>query len=232
MRINRYVASGSGLSRRAADQAIADGRVTVNGQLARTGQEVSADDRIFLDGKSLQTEALQTIMLNKPTGYVTSRNGQGNQTIYDLLPPDLHHLKPVGRLDKASSGLLLLTNDGDLAQQLTHPSHQKTKVYEVTLDKSLQPLHRQMISDMGISLEDGPSKLQLERLKEGNDLAWRVTMHEGRNRQIRRTFASLGYTVVTLHRTRFGPYLLHDLAPGGFTHLEIRTEAGKPPAPG
>lgn len=153
-------------------------------------------------------------MFNKPPGYVVGRDGQGSETIYDLLPPEYQQLNPIGRLDKYSSGLLLLSNDGQLAQELTHPSKQKIKVYEILLDKPLQALHRQMISDHGITLEDGVSKLLLERQKEGDDIAWIVTMHEGRNRQIRRTFESLGYRVTHLHRTQFGDYFLGDLAKG------------------
>lgn len=216
MRINRYVAGSSSLSRRAADQAISQGRVRVNGHPAQTGQEVSPSDSITLDGRALQAAERQTILLNKPIGYVTSRDGQGSRTIYDLLPPRLHHLKPVGRLDKNSSGLLLLTNDGELAQQLTHPSNYKIKMYQIELDHDLQPLHQQMISDRGINLEDGLSKFQLERLAEGNGRAWRVTMHEGRNRQIRRTFAALGYDVTRLHRLQFGPYTLGAVKIGAY----------------
>jgi 23S rRNA pseudouridine2605 synthase len=107
-----------------------------------------------------------------------------------------------------------LTNDGDLANQLTHPSYKKVKIYEVALDEPLQPLHRQMISDNGIKLDDGPSKLQIERLMEDNDRRWKITMSEGRNRQIRRTFEALGYTVKTLHRVQFGDYRLNNLPPG------------------
>jgi 23S rRNA pseudouridine2605 synthase len=158
-------------------------------------------------------------MLNKPAGYVVSRDGQGAQTIYDLLPAEYQPLNPVGRLDKYSSGLLLLTNDGQLAQELTHPSRQKVKVYEILLDKPLQPLHRQMISDHGLTLEDGVSKLQLERQVEGDDIAWIVTMYEGRNRQIRRTFQSLGYRVTHLHRTHFGPYSLGSAKKGAYTKI-------------
>jgi 23S rRNA pseudouridine2605 synthase len=115
--------------------------------------------------------------------------------------------------------LLLLTNDGQLAYELTHPKFIKQKVYEVTLNQPLQPLHRQMISDHGIQLDDGPSRLQLERLQENDDHAWRVTMHEGRNRQIRRTFAALGYTVTKLHRTQFGPYQLDGVKQGAYQEV-------------
>lgn len=215
MRLNKYIAAGSELSRRKADDAIATGRVTVNGQTAEQGMEVTGADTVALDGRVITpTVNSMTILLNKPRGYVVSRDGQGTQTVYDLLPPEYQQLNPVGRLDKDSSGLLLLTNDGQLAQELTHPSRRKIKVYEVTLDKPLQPLHRQMISDHGLQLEDGLSQLQLDRLREGDDTAWQVTMREGRNRQIRRTFAALGYTVQTLHRTHFGPYTLSNLDEG------------------
>lgn len=217
IRINRFIAQSTGLSRRAADAAVAEGRVTVNGSQPQPGQTVTATDVVTLDNKPVQaTQITTTILLNKPVGYVVSRDGQGSKTVYDLLPPALHVLKPIGRLDKDSSGLLLLTSDGILANELTHPSRQKTKIYEVTLSTPLAPLHRQMISEMGIQLEDGPSKLGLERAQEGNDHAWVVTMHEGRNRQIRRTFNALGYTVKALHRTQFGPYHIGDVARGAY----------------
>jgi 23S rRNA pseudouridine2605 synthase len=221
MRINKFIAGSTGLSRRAADKIVEEGRVRINGAPATLSSQVGPADTVSLDGKPLGTAAeTQTILINKPAGYVVSREGQGSKTIYDLLPPKMHHLKPIGRLDKASSGLLLLTTDGQLAHQLTHPSFQKVKIYEVQLDQSLQPLHRQMISEIGIQLEDGPSRFSLERLEEGDELRWRVTMHEGRNRQIRRTFAALGYTVVILHRTQFGNYLLPEkLKSGSFTEI-------------
>ena len=219
MRLNKYLAASTSLSRRGADDAIAIGRVTVNGHTAEQGTDVSDADIVTLDGERIvnANEEKQTIMFNKPRGYVVSRNGQGSDTIYDLLPAEYQQLNPVGRLDKDSSGLLLLTNDGQLAHELTHPSYQKLKVYEVELDKPLQPLHRQMISDHGLQLEDGISKLQLERRADGNDRRWTVIMHEGRNRQIRRTFAALNYTVTNLHRTQFGQHkLTSQLGPGHY----------------
>jgi 23S rRNA pseudouridine2605 synthase len=220
MRINKYVAQSSDLSRRGADEAIAINRVKVNGQTPDAGYDVRPDDIVTLDGAPITPDVNTiTIMLNKPAGLVCSRDGQGSRTIYDILPPKFHRLNPIGRLDKDTSGLLLMTNDGQLAQELTHPSKQKNKVYEVTLDKPLQPLHRQMISDHGVALEDGPSKFELERITDGDDRNWRITMHEGRNRQIRRTFAALGYKVSKLHRTHFGPYVLGGLAPGNLSQL-------------
>jgi len=215
MRLNKYIAASTDLSRRKADEAIAAGRVTVNGQPAAQGQDIGNTDVVALDNRAITPDVKTlTVMLNKPPGIVVSRDGQGAQTIYDILPPEYQHLNPVGRLDKYSSGLLLLTNDGALTQELTHPSRQKRKAYEVFLDKPLQPLHRQMINDHGLTLQDGLSKLQLERQTEGDDIAWIVTMHEGRNRQIRRTFEALGYRVTHLHRTQFGPYSLTNEKPG------------------
>jgi len=217
MRLNKYIASSSTLSRRAADAAIDQGRVTVDGQTAVKGTEVDLTSQVKLDGKPLTPRRSSiTIMLNKPPGYVCSRDGQGSRTIYDLLPVEYHHLKPVGRLDKDSSGLLLMTDDGELANRLTHPRYAKTKIYQVSLDKPLQPLHRQMISDYGITLEDGISRFQVTPLSEssGAKHSYEVTMQEGRNRQIRRTFAALGYTVTRLHRTHFGSYALGNLQAG------------------
>jgi len=224
IRLNKLLAHQTGISRREADLLIEQGRAIVNGKPAELGQQVTATDLISVDGKSIQhqTAAYTYILFHKPVGYVCSRRAQGdNPTIYDLLPAEYHTLKPVGRLDKDSSGLLLLTDDGDFAHRMTHPSFHKNKAYEVTLDHALEPLHRQMISDCGVDLEDGKSQLQLERIQEGNDTDWKVVMHEGRNRQIRRTFTALGYTVTRLHRTNFGTYELDELPAGKFTTVSV-----------
>lgn len=220
MRINKFVALSSGLSRRKADDAIINGRITVNGKAPEQGQSVTPTDTIKLDGVILHAPKSLTIMLNKPAGYVVSRDGQGSQTIYDLLDSEYQNLNPVGRLDKYSSGLLLMTNDGDLAHTLTHPSKQKIKVYELLLDKPLEPLHHQMITDHGIQLDDGLSKLQLTKKTEGDSIAWTVAMHEGRNRQIRRTFEALGYRVTHLHRIKFDNYDLANLKSGKVIPIE------------
>lgn len=214
MRINKFIAASTELSRRGADEAIAEGRVFINSARPAPGQQVTAADIVTVDGvRVTPPTTTETIMFYKPAGYVCSRRGQGSRTIYDLLPERYQRLESIGRLDKESSGLLLLTNDGTLAQQLTHPSHRKIKVYTVKIDQPLQPLHHQFIADKGVQLEDGPSRLQLEKLDTtGNE--WRVTMQEGRNRQIRRTFKSLGYEVTYLNRTQFGQYHLDNLAPG------------------
>jgi 23S rRNA pseudouridine2605 synthase len=220
MRLNKYLASATGMSRRAADTVIADGRVYLNGSLAQTGQNVAPNDSVMLDGGLVEVPVkYQTILVNKPAGYVVSRDGQGSRTIYDLLPLEFHQLKPVGRLDKESSGLLLLTNNGDLANELTHPSHQKSKIYHITLLKPLTRQDEQIIHTRGVTLEDGVSKLALKKLDDTRK-RWEVTMAEGRNRQIRRTFAAAGYTVDALHRTHFGAYSLDNVAAGAFRSID------------
>jgi 23S rRNA pseudouridine2605 synthase len=222
-RLNKYLALQLGSSRREADQLIENGQVMINGSVATLGARFADGNTITLNGKDLTTKQdLTYVLFNKPSGYVCSRKKQGdNETIYAILPKEFHHLKPVGRLDKDSSGLIMLTNDGDFAFEMTHPKFHKVKVYRVRLDHELEPLHQQMISDYGVQLEDGISKLSLERLSDTNRKGWQVTMSEGRNRQIRRTFGSLGYTVIKLHRITFGNYSLDDISSGEYKIINI-----------
>ncbi len=224
-RLNKHLALQLGVSRREADVLIEHGLVMVNGRTAELGGRVAEHDIVIVSGTTLPSTstAYVYLMLNKPIGYVCSRRAQGSvPTIYTLLPPIYHSLKPVGRLDANSSGLLLLTNDGDFAFTMTHPKFHKTKIYHVRLDRDLEPLHQQMIGDFGIELEDGTSHLQLMRLSETNRREWQVTMSEGRNRQIRRTFSALGYKVTRLHRTHFGPYGLDGIKRGELKLTEKR----------
>ncbi len=218
MRINRFIASATGISRRQADKLIQGSKVFINDIPARLSDHATTTDKVTVDRKRiyLPTDTL-TIMMYKPVGYVCSRVGQGSKTVYDLLPPELHHLKPVGRLDKDSSGLLLMTDDGHLANELTHPKYEKTKVYEIELDRPLDLSDEEKL-EAGIQLSDGTSHLIVSH--DGTNLrALKVTMQEGRNRQIRRTFSALGYTVKKLHRTQFGDYKLHELKSGAFKKL-------------
>ncbi len=213
-RLNKYLATNFGVSRREADILIQQGKVKINGTIAQIGQRVDDKDKVVLNGKQIAHQELIYVALNKPVGYVCSRKRQGNTpTIYELLPSELRHLKSVGRLDKDSSGLILLTNDGDFAFQMTHPKFYKYKKYTVELDRELAPLHQQMIADFGVKLPDGLSKMGLERLNDGRK-NWDVTLSEGRNRQIRRTFDALGYKVIALHRYKFDNYELSGLEPG------------------
>lgn len=221
-RLNKFLALSLGISRRQADNLIEQGKVTINERVAPLGARFTDGDIIKCSGQPLTAQQFKTIAFHKPVGYVCSRRQQGDvPTIYELLPQSLHNLKPVGRLDKDSSGLLLLTNDGDFAFRMTHPSFKKQKRYLVTLERPLEPLHRQMISDFGVDLPDGRSQLTLTRQSDGDDTRWVVEMSEGRNRQIRRTFSALGYTVTKLHRTDFGNYSLGDISRGTFREVNI-----------
>lgn len=221
MRINQYLARALNISRRQADELIKSGLVTKDGQVLELNYQVREQDKIRYNKKLVKiTEPNLLIMLNKPTGYVCSRDGQGSKTIYDLLPTKYQSLKPIGRLDKDSSGLLLLTNDGKLNQSLSHPKFAKAKVYTVGLNKSLiQSDYLKLLN--GIKLADGLSLFELDEFKE-NQKSWQVTIYEGRNRQIRRTFSSLGYEVENLHRINFAQYDLDNLDSGQTKELSYR----------
>ncbi len=219
MRLNTFIARATDLSRRAADEAIKQGRVQINKSKPSLGQIVSEGDIVHLDGKLVRADKpRQTIVFNKPTGYVCSRRQQGNKTIYDLLPSHLSHLNPVGRLDKDTSGLLLLTNDGQLANKFSHPRYQKQKVYLVKLDKPLKPTHQSMICSQGVQLDDGLSKFKIKNV-DSSGTRLQLTLMEGRNRQIRRTFSALGYQVVDLHRTQISNISIGSLKSGQYRNL-------------
>ena len=218
IRLNKFLAERLGVSRREADELIAADQVFVDGRPAILGARIDKNDKVCYNKKIIpfETDYLYLAM-NKPVGYVCSRRAQGSApTLYDLLPEEYKKLKTVGRLDKDSSGLILLTNDGDFAFQMTHPKFKKEKVYEVELDRPLAPLHQQMISDYGIMLDDGPSKFKIIH----DDNKYVAILNEGRNRQIRRTFAALGYKVTKLHRTSFGKYELNGLKPGKYVIIK------------
>jgi pseudouridine synthase len=218
MRVNRFVASASGLSRRAADDAIAANRVSVNGATAKLGQTVETADHVTLDGKKLQLPATFTyLMLHKPVGYVTSRAEQGSApTIYDLLPEQYRSLRPAGRLDRDSSGLLLLSDDGDFVYRLTHPSQHKNKTYLLELSRELNPDDVKRLRE-GVTLEDGLSQV---RVLEYSGRRAVVQISEGRNRQLRRTFGAIGKGVVALQRVGMGEYALGNLHVGHWRELK------------
>jgi len=222
-RLNKYIATNLGISRREADDLISAGQVFINGHPAVLGARVEESAKVLVKGKTVQPTTMVCLTLNKPPGYVSSRRAQSTTpTLYELLPPEFQTLKTVGRLDKDSSGLILLTNNGDFAFTMTHPKFHKTKIYTVTLDHPLEPLHQQTISDSGVTLTDGSSKFTLTSL-DASRKNWQVQLTEGRNRQIRRTFGALGYTVTKLHRTNFGNYALGDLKSGEWSEIEVRT---------
>lgn len=218
MRLNQFVARSTALSRRAADEAITAGRVQVNDLAAKLGQVVTDKDQVTLDGQLLKPpETAATIMLNKPVGYVCSRRAQGNSpTIYQLLPKNLAHLNYVGRLDRGSSGLLILSADGPLNNRLSHPSFGKIKRYQVQLDQPLESTDAQRLEG-GIDLDGKLSRMRVTATR-GHEI--RLELTTGLNRQIRKSLDKLGYKVITLQRTEFGPLQLGDLRPGHWRVLE------------
>ena len=221
IRLNKFLAERLGLSRREADDAIASGKVLVDDKPAALGARVDKNSKVCYNKKVVPFEVgFSYVAFNKPVGFVCSRRAQGDApTLYSLLPADFQKLKTVGRLDKDSSGLIILTNDGDFAFEMTHPKFYKEKVYEIELDRVLEPLHQQMISDFGVDLEDDKSKFTV--IKTNDDRRhFQVVLGEGRNRQIRRTFAALGYKVTKLHRIQFGRYQLAGLKEGQYEKVE------------
>lgn len=217
MRINKYVSLASGISRRKVDILLKERRIKINNQLAIVGQQVQPNDLVYLNNKILKIPKFTTIILNKPTGYVVSRNGQGSKTVYDLIPKELSNLNPVGRLDKNSSGLLILTNDGELANNLSHPRFIKQKVYIINTDKKISEKDLNAINK-GVKLSDGISYMTISIYK---DSGYKIKMHEGKNRQIRRTLEHLGYKVKSLHRIKFASYDLSDLQLGAYREINI-----------
>ena len=214
-RLNKHLAHTLGMSRREADAHIEQGRVKVNGSIASLGNVVqSSSDQITVDDKPVTNESKQYtyILMNKPVNYICSRRQQGDTpTIYSLLPEKYHDLKVAGRLDKDSCGLLLLTDDGDAIFKLTHPKFGKEKIYQVALHRAVTEQDLEKINQ-GIMLEDGRSDLRVKPIKSDDKTnLYEVTMHEGRNRQIRRTFGGLRYTVTHLERIKFGEHNLAQL---------------------
>jgi 23S rRNA pseudouridine2605 synthase len=218
MRINQFIAGSTDLSRRAADAAVAAGRVSINGHTAAMGQLVDARDSVMLDGTALALRQIHTyVLLNKPAGYVSSRVRQGTgPTLYELLPPLYKTLRIAGRLDRDSSGLVVLTDDGDFIFQLTHPSAEKSKRYELTLQSPLSAADQRKL-EAGVVLADGPSQVHVLETR-GRSLT--VTLSEGRNRQLRRTLGALGYTITKLHRVSMGSLELGALAPGKWHEID------------
>jgi 23S rRNA pseudouridine2605 synthase len=221
MRINQYIALNSHYSRREADELLADQRVAVNGLTARLGQQVTDQDTVAIDNQALAVQTKRYVLMHKPVGYVCSRHGQGAPTVYGLLPDELSHLQTVGRLDKDSSGLILLTNDGAFAHEMTHPKFAKEKVYHVTLDRNLSESDQTTLNGR-VELEDGTSTVRVSQLPAPSAQlpSYEVRMREGRNRQIRRTFDHLGYTVRALHRTTFGPYTITGIEPAQIKEVD------------
>lgn len=221
MRLNRFLAAAGFGSRRACEALITDGKVSINGHFIRDlATTVQPDDDVRVGGKVAKATAPVYLLLHKPRGYVCTRSDErGRHTIFDLIPPHYGRLFHVGRLDKDSEGLILLTNDGDLSQRLTHPTHEVEKEYEVLLNKPFdQGLAPKFLR--GFHIEGGRAKV--ERLYPATPVLVKVVLRQGLKRQIRLMFYQHGYEVKRLMRIRIGGIEMDTLRSGQWRLLKAR----------
>ncbi len=224
VRLQKFLANAGVASRRKAEELIEAGRVSVNGTVVQElGTKVDpATDRVLVDGRRIESAGPVWIALHKPRGYVSTRDDpQGRPTIYDLLPQELHTLFYVGRLDVDSEGLILLTNVGDAAHRLLHPSFQVPRVYEVAVNGEVTAAAVQQLLQ-GVPLEDGTARaesVQLLAARKAGETRLRVLLREGRKREVRRMMGALGHNVRRLKRVSYGPVQLGQLATGKWRPL-------------
>ncbi len=220
IRLNRFIASATALSRRQADSFIKRGDISVNGQIIKDlGTRIGPTDQVRLNGELLNPLKKVYYVLNKPVGTVCSNLRQSKQKIVTDLVPPFPPVFTVGRLDKDTSGLLILTNDGNLAQQLTHPSYQQEKEYQVTIDKKLKTKDSVRLLQ-GVKIAEHIMKF--DSLSNFNLTTYQVILHQGYNRQIRKMFNYLGYQVLALNRIRIGKFILKDLPVGHYLNLSTK----------
>lgn len=217
-RIQKIIAASGYTSRRKAEDLIAAGKVKVNGKVASIGQSASEKDTITIDGKKLPSPTKRYILLYKPKGYVSTTADKFEKKIVTDLVNTKEKLYPVGRLDKDTEGLLLLTNDGDFANNVIHPSNSPEKVYNAIINKPLKQEDEKKLLE-GVRLEDGDAKAEKISTLTNNRKSVSITIHEGRKRIIRRMLESLGYKIINLKRTRIGPITLRGLEPGKYREL-------------
>ena len=221
MRLNKFLASAGLGSRRSCEQLILDGRVTVNGEeCTEFATQIGDSDSVKVDGKLVKPQSTMTLLLNKPRGYLCTRSDpHSRRTIYDLIPASFPRLSHVGRLDKESEGLIVLTNDGDLSLRMTHPRYKIEKEYEVKLDR---PFDFEMASKLrkGIHIEGGIARA--DKIARISKFRVRLILRQGIKRQIRMMFYELGYEVLELRRVRIGSIGVSDLRPGDWRQLSGR----------
>lgn len=223
MRINKFLAEQGVASRRGSDEIIAAGRVTINGKPAKAGDEISAEDAVMLDGKLLSHKVrYEYFMLNKPKGYLcTVSDDKGRKTVMDLLPSGAGRVFPVGRLDYDTEGMLLLTNDGDLAYRLTAPQSEIPKTYLVRVEGSVSDAQLNRLR-AGVEIERGVITKKCRVIVTETNKKYtklRVVLTEGKNREIRKMFEAVGKTVVFLKRLKIGELTLTGLDRGSVRKL-------------
>jgi 23S rRNA pseudouridine2605 synthase len=213
MRLNRFLALAGVSSRRGAEEFIRDGRVTVNGTVCTDfSMQVFSSDRVKVEGRLIRAGEYHYLLLNKPRNFLSTRaDEKSRRSIYDLLPASLPKLAHVGRLDLESEGLLLLTNNGELAFRISHPKFKLEKEYLVTLDREFMAEDAPK-TKKGVYLAEG--RARFVSISKINARQVRVVLTQGLNRQVRRVFAALGYKVRRLQRIRLGPLTDHGLGPG------------------
>lgn len=224
-RLNKYIASSGLCSRRKADELIESGVVNVNGKIVKElGFIVQEKDKVFVNQKLVRPSRHEYYRFYKPAGYITTSDDEkGRKTIYDLLPDNMLSLKPVGRLDKDSTGLLILTNDGDLINELTHPSVKVPKIYLVTVDARVHPHQLQEMAS-GIEIEKGKIAYADVMVLEADNkhTMMQITLYQGLNRQIRKMFEHFGYEVKSLKRIQHANITLDGLRRGEFKPIKLQ----------
>jgi 23S rRNA pseudouridine2605 synthase len=233
MRLAKYLAHAGVASRRAAERVIAEGRVSVDGaRVTDPARDVDDTNQVLVDGSPIATEERLYFVVNKPIGTIsTASDPQGRWIVTELVNVDAR-LYPVGRLDAESSGLIILTNDGELANRLMHPRYEVPRTYRVRVGRNPSKRALQSLRN-GVELDDGPTQpARVHVVSEGKESVLDVTIREGRNRIVRRMFDAVGYPVRSLERVAFGPLKLGRLRPGGMRRLrpgeveELRRAAG------
>jgi len=223
VRLNKFIASCGFCSRRKADEFIEAGKVRVNGEVVtELGFSVSKKDRVMVQNQIIKPQQLTYIRYYKPAGYITTMDDEkGRKTIYDILPEEVQNLKPIGRLDKDSTGLLILTNDGDLINDFAHPSVHVPKVYRVVATGKLN-LNDLVLMEKGIEIEKDQIAYALARIVdfEGKNTVLEMVLHQGLNRQIRKMLEILGHPVISLKRLSMGPVDLQGLKKGQFKYIK------------
>lgn len=225
IRLNKYISQSGLCSRRAADELIKKGKVQVNNKLCdQVGTKINKNDKVIVDKKLIKPEKNIYVLLNKPKDYIsTNKDTHNRRVVFDLIKGINERLFSVGRLDRKTTGLLLLTNDGDIAKKLTHPSYKIKKIYSVTLEKKISNDEISQIKN-GLFIEDEYIKVDnIERLEKDYEVG--IEIHMGKNRIVRKIFESLNHRVSKLDRVLFGPFTKKDLPRGKWRILnqnEIR----------